>query len=765
VGRSFKGQAPREAAWNAATRLLPCLRWLVKYDVKTQLLPDMAAGLAVTFLIVPQGLSYAASIAGLPAIYGLYSDFVPLLLFAVFTTSQYLQVGAVAIVSLLTYEAVTKLVAPQAAAVAALKVAASAASKAAAASRLNTTLAAADLGATAAYNAANVALIQTQIDTASLLAFFVGIFSCGIGMLRLGSIMNLMGPAVISGFQTAASITIALGQFKTLFGYGKDFTTSTNIDDMFRSFLSFDSQLNDRSIWTGWLWLGLLLIFKYVGRVDSVKVRGVRVLRFFKITGPVLLCIIAIVVTKMKGLHLSPGCTYYDPIKNVANIYVESAVKVPSAWNISNKAITTTNFLGELTTYKPARDNPGCVPMLKGSAPVSYINSTTPWGLKGNPWPRDRGLNIVGTFGKPPTGRLPNLSLITGELLAASITLTLVSSLESIAISKALVSKHRQADFDPSQEFISLGLANFFGSFTGSYPISGSFSRSALNDEVGATSPVSVLVVGGLVGVILKVASSVPIFYYLPQNALSAIVIVALTNLMDVSHFRWLLRNDRKDAGLWLAAFLAVLFQGIEIGILIAVILSLALVVMETLFAPAPELGLVPGNSRRAYRSVNQYPEAVTHPGVHIMRVEAPIIFFNAPSVAAKLRGLLFATTPTGTAPKVKSDGDTPLPVRAVVVDLSNVPYVDSAFVEAFDELLVQYKAAEVLLVLANPNTNLLHKLEVTGLRAKLNAQSGSGDDDWIFLTVSEAVDAVLRYERPLKPHKMLDDAAADASV
>ena len=69
--RSFKGQSAREAAWNAATRLLPCLRWLVKYDVKRQLPRDFAAGLAVTFLIVPQGLSYAASIAGLPAIYGL----------------------------------------------------------------------------------------------------------------------------------------------------------------------------------------------------------------------------------------------------------------------------------------------------------------------------------------------------------------------------------------------------------------------------------------------------------------------------------------------------------------------------------------------------------------------------------------------------------------------------------------------------------------------------------------------------------------------
>jgi len=181
---------------------------------------------------------------------------------------------------------------------------------------------------------------------------------------------------------------------------------------------------------------------------------------------------------------------------------------------------------------------------------------------------------------------------------------------------------------------------------------------------------------------------------------------------------------------------------------------------METLFAPAPELGLVPGNSRRAYRSKNQYPEAITHPGVHILRVEAPIIFFNAPSVAAKLRALLY----TGTAAKGKSDDDRPLPVRSVVVDLSNVPYVDSAFAEAFDDLLEQYKAAEVLLVLANPNTNLLHKMEITGLRAKLNAQCG-GDDDFIFLTVSEAVDAVLRYERPLKPLKMMDDSEADDSV
>jgi hypothetical protein len=87
-------------------------------------------------------------------------------------------------------------------------------------------------------------------------------------------------------------------------------------------------------------------------------------LRFFKITVPVLLCIIAIVSTKLAELHLSPGCGYYDPVKNMANIYIPTALPIVSAWNISYTAVTTTDFLGHLKTYTPHNDNPGCVPMV-----------------------------------------------------------------------------------------------------------------------------------------------------------------------------------------------------------------------------------------------------------------------------------------------------------------------------------------------------------------------------------------------------------------
>ena len=294
---------------------------------------------------------------------------------------------------------------------------------------------------------------------------------------------------------------------------------------------------------------------------------------------------------------------------------------------------------------------------------------------------------------------------------------------------------------------MALGLANIAGAFTGAYPVGGSFSRSALNDEVGGSSPLVAVVVGILVGIVLKLASSAPLFYFLPLNALSAVVIASLINLLDIAHFIFLCRFDRKDALLWLAAFVGVLFLGVEIGILVAIILSLALVVTETIFAPAPQLGLLAtANSRRAYRSINQYPEAAAIPGVVILRVEAPLLFFNSPAVVARLRALISredgASAASGQA------------VNAVVLDLSNVPYVDSAFLDEFGELIASFRREGVLLALANPNSNVLHKLTITPLLGQLSSQFGEAHD-WVFLTVSDAVDAVLRFEPPLRPVKL----------
>jgi MFS superfamily sulfate permease-like transporter len=705
----------------------------------------------------------------------------PLFLFFAFTSSQYLQVGAVSIVSLLTYSAVTEETATTVAKVAQLNSAMSSAVKAAKALPSSNALAILSVRATTAFNAADSARIQQQVQVASLLAFYVGIFSFGIGFLKLGNIMNLMSAPVISGFQSAAAITIGMGQLKNTFGYGKDFTSSNKLDEQIQSFIDWRGELNTRTTWSGWLWIAILMVFKYVGRL-KVKVRGVEVFRFFKIMGPVLLVIISILSTYYGELYLSPGCKGYDSVKNSANLYVPTAVGIPSAWNVSSPGVTTTNFVGALITYNRPVDNPGCVPFPKLATVVTYLPDTTnPWGSLANPWPRVRGLAITGTFGAPPHGIPLNHDLVSGTLLTSAIVITLVASLESIAISRALANKHKQTGFEPSKEYIALvrppspsrndrslphtraadsgpsqGMANFFGSMTGAYPISGSFSRSALNEEVGATSPVAVLTVATLVGIVIKIASSAPIFFYLPQNALSAIVVVSLMNLLDVDHFLYLLKNDRKDAGLWLTAFLAVLFQGVEIGILIAVCISLALVVVETIMSPMPELGLVPGNSRRAYRSIRQYPDAKPVHGVRIFRVESPICFFNAESVASTLRAVVFGSDATS---KDKLDG---LTTRSLVVDMSNVPYVDSTMVGVFSELLEQLEHAGVLLVLANPNSAVLHRLTQSPLLKLINGQFGVTADH-VYLTVSEAVDAAAAFQPPIKTVKIIEDSEPES--
>ena len=185
---------------------------------------------------------------------------------------------------------------------------------------------------------------------------------------------------------------------------------------------------------------------------------------------------------------------------------------------------------------------------------------------------------------------------------------------------------------------------------------------------MGATSPVSVLVVAVLVGVILQLASSVPLLYYLPSNALSAVVIVALTNLLDFEHLLSLVVYDRKDALIWVTSFVAVLFLGVEIGILVAVLVSLALVTIETLVAPTPELGMVAGNAgRRAFRSLRQYPDAAKVPGVVVLRIESPILFASAPRILSRIRSLMLGSDAESAEANAARVG-----TRAVVLDLSN---------------------------------------------------------------------------------------------
>ena len=188
-----------------------------------------------------------------------------------------------------------------------------------------------------------------------------------------------------------------MGQFKNIFGFGKDFVStypqSTILNDLITSMMTWHGELSWRATWNGWTWIGLLLVFKQLGKLDT-KVRGIKVFRAFKILGPIVVVIAAILSTKYASLHLSPGCRQYDAVAGVANVYSTWAdpsnygpanpfhpvalpntakAAVQAAWDKSpaNAAVfpqaptTLANFLGVIQVYSPFEDNPGCVPMPK----------------------------------------------------------------------------------------------------------------------------------------------------------------------------------------------------------------------------------------------------------------------------------------------------------------------------------------------------------------------------------------------------------------
>ena len=169
------------------------------------------------------------------------------------------------------------------------------------------------------------------------------------------------------------------------------------------------------------------------------------------------------------------------------------------------------------------------------------------------------------------------------------------------AIAKSLAAKHKY-EVNATQELFALGVANMLGSLTSAYPVTGSFSRSAVNNQVGAKTQLAGLVTGCLL--LLTLLLLTPYFYFLPKFALAAIVIASVTNLVDYKEALHLWKVKKQDCGLWMVAFLGTLFLGVQLGLLLSVGTSLALVIMESIRPQMMVLWRLP--STPIYRNIKQ---------------------------------------------------------------------------------------------------------------------------------------------------------------
>ena len=237
------------------------------------------------------------------------------------------------------------------------------------------------------------------------------------------------------------------------------------------------------------------------------------------------------------------------------------------------------------------------------------------------------GVKIVGEVPAGlPSLVIPKIDFSTVRMILPTVvTVTLICIVESIAIAKVLENKNRDCKVLPNQELFALGISKFVGAFFQSLVTSGSFTRSAINDDADAKTGAASIITAILIGLTLIFLT--PIFYYLPEAILAAIILVAVKGLFDIKEAIHLWQTHRQDFALMAITFISTLTLGIELGVLVGVMLSLGMIIYRTSRAHTAVLGQLPNTNN--YRNVSRFKNAIQFEGVLIFRFDAQLFFCN----------------------------------------------------------------------------------------------------------------------------------------
>lgn len=528
---------------------LPFLDWLPNYK-KANFSGDLTAGLTVGVMLIPQGMAYAM-LAGLPPINGLYAVTIPLIIYALFGTSRQLAVGPVAMVSL---------------------------------------LAAAGIGALQPQG------VDEYLIYAFTLAFMVGLLQFGMGLLRLGFVVNYLSHPVISGFTSAAAIIIGLSQIKHL----------------------------------------------------------------FKIKLPQTEHAQEIVVAL---------------VQNIGNTHLPTLV-------LGVVAIVIIKYGKKIHPKFPAP----LAAVVVGILAVVSLNLT------------QTGVVVLGAIPSGlPTFSMPSFSMeVWNKLLPVALTISLVGFAESFAVAKAMHQRHKDYTLSANQELIALGLANFGAAFFKGFPVTGGFSRTAVNNQAGAKTGMASIISAVLIVVTLLFLTA--LFVNLPNTVLAAVVLVAVAGLIDFKEPIKLWKNDRSDFLMLLLTFLITLTMGIETGIISGMVLSLIAVIYRASKPHMAQLGRVPNTA--IYRNLERFNNLETIASQLVVRIDGPIYFANTAHIKKTIDHWLAAAGHT----------------KEMILDFEAIPHIDSSGIHALHDWIAAWKEAGLHVKIAGlrgPVRDILTRWEI----------------------------------------------------
>ncbi len=225
-----------------------------------------------------------------------------------------------------------------------------------------------------------------------------------------------------------------------------------------------------------------------------------------------------------------------------------------------------------------------------------------------------------------PSFMAPEIDLNNVESLVPSIlTVTFIGYIGSIGIAKSLEMKNRDHVVRPNQELFALGIAKVIGAFFQSIPSSGSYSRSAINDEAGGKTTISTMIT--VVMIVISLLFFTPFFYYIPKSVLAAIILLSVFNLINIKEAKYLLKLRRRDFMVMFITFIGTLSLGVETGIFIGVILSFIFLQYYSSRPHVAELVNIPDTEY--YRNINRFPNAKQSTKYLIIRFDNQIYFGN----------------------------------------------------------------------------------------------------------------------------------------
>lgn len=282
------------------------------------------------------------------------------------------------------------------------------------------------------------------------------------------------------------------------------------------------------------------------------------------------------------------------------------------------------------------------------------------------------GIALVGYI---PQG-LPSVSVprmdfeIIEQLWPMAMALALVGYLEAISIGKALEQKSGEETIKANQELIALGSANMIGSFFQGYPVTASFSRSAINHDSGARTNLAGIFSVALV--VLTLLLLTPLFEYLPNAILASIIMVSVFGLIDLTYVKALWNSRKDEFGILLITFLATLFIGITEGILIGVLCSLLLMVYRTSKPHFAEIGNIKNTDY--YKNVKRFADEVElRNDLLIVRFDAQLYFGNSAYFKKEL------------LKHIKFKGSA---LRGVILNAEAITYIDATGADMLTKLI-----------------------------------------------------------------------------